>query len=292
MTGFIKQDGRVRRSRLSLLAGLALVAITALVAALVAVSSGTAATAVKPAVTAPPTITGTPKVDGTLTATDGTWSGGGTMTFAYQWTRCDKDGGSCSNISGATTKTYTLKNPDKDNTLRVRVTATNADGSTAATSVPTAVVTVADATPAPTPTPTPTTDGCPKTTQANAAVAVTDVTAPARLLVDKFTADPGRITLGVRTFTVRIHVSNTCGQSVKGATVFVNAVPFNQVNSATQPTGDDGWAQLTFNKMKGFPAATKQQLLVMFVRASKPGDPILAGISTRRLVSFPVSLNG
>jgi len=288
MTKLIKQDGRMRRSRLALLAGFAIVAATALVA----VSVGTAAPAAKPSVTAPPTITGTTKVDSTLTASDGTWAGGGNMTFAYQWTRCDKDGGSCSNISGATTKTYTLKTVDKDNTLRVRVTATNADGSTGATSVPTGVVAAADATPTPTPTPTPTSDGCPKTTQANAAVSVTDVTAPARLLVDKFTADPGRITLGVRSFTVRIHVSNTCGQSVKGATVFANAVPYNQINSATQPTGDDGWAQLSFSTARGFPAATKQQLLVMFVRASKPGEPILAGISTRRLVSLPVSLHG
>ena len=44
----------------------------------------------------------------------------------------------------------------------------------------------------------------------------------------------------------------------------------------------DGDVTLTFNRQGGFPAAGNQQLLVMFVRASRPGDPILAGVSTRR----------
>jgi hypothetical protein len=33
-------------------------------------------------------------------------------------------------------------------------------------------------------------------------------------------------------------------------------------------------------------------LLVMFIRARKPGDNVLAGVTTSRLVSAPVRLNG
>ena len=45
----------------------------------------------------------------TLTADDGTWSGNPT-SFAYQWQRCDADNVvACSNVVGATGKTYALQ---------------------------------------------------------------------------------------------------------------------------------------------------------------------------------------
>jgi len=262
------------------------IAVAGVLAATVALAAmaATALVADKPSNTSPPTISGTASEGSTLTANNGNWSGGGTMTFAYQWRRCDKSGGSCSDISGATQQTYKLVQVDNGNTLRVAVTATNADGSASATTVPTAVVAASTGGGGQTG------NGCPSG-GSGATVSVNDVASPARLQIDQFQSSPNVIPGNMQSFTMRVHVGDTCGQTVTGAQVYVTAVPFNQVDIPSQvTTGSDGWATLQFNRRAGFPAATKQRLMVMFVRASKPGDPVLAGISTRRLVSLRVSL--
>ena len=89
--------------------------------------------------TAPPTISGTPKVGQTMTADPGSWSGNPT-SFAYQWQRCDADVAACSNLVGATSKTYVVPLADLGYRLRVVVTAHNAKGTATATSAITTVV--------------------------------------------------------------------------------------------------------------------------------------------------------
>jgi len=255
-----------------------------------------AAIAAAPVNTAPPTISGTAREGETLTANNGTWTGTGTITYTYQWQRCDKDGGSCSSISGAVEKTYVLKTPDLGNTLRVRVTARNADGATARTTTPTGVVaaapttttTATTTTTGTTTTTTPPANGCPAGT---GGLTVASIASPARLLIDGQSISPSPVGGSTQSVTVRFHVSACAGRPVQGALVYVTAVPFSQFSTSEQATGADGWATVTLNRQRGFPATAKQQLLVIFVRARKPGENLLAGVSTRRLVSFPVRLN-
>ena len=267
-----------RAVRLTLLPVAAIIGAAALLAGSLTGSS-TAASAVKPSNGSPPTISGAAEEGKTLTASRGTWTGTDPITYSFAWRRCDADGGSCATIGGAKSNTYALKAVDAGNTLRVAVTAKNADGSTTATSVPTAVVKPAAAPPP--------SNGCGK--PSNGTISIGDVSPPAHLVIDQNQASPSTITFGTDVVTARFHVS-ACGASVQGALVYTTAVPYNQFSIPNeQQTGADGWATLEFRRLGGFPATQQQQLLVMFVRARKASEPILAGISARRLVSFRVA---
>ena len=120
---------------------------------------------------------------------------------------------------------------------------------------------------------------------------VTKISPPARLLVDTLQADPRVVTRGTAALVVRFHVTSNCGGPVQGALVYATATPYNQFAIPPEaPTGADGWATLVFRRLQGFPVSGRQQLIAVFVRARKPGESVLGGISTRRLVSIPVRL--
>jgi Fibronectin type III domain len=87
-----------------------------------------------PVNTVTPAVTGTATVGQTLSTTNGTWTGVPTPTFTYQWQRAG------SNISGATSSTYTLVAADASNTIRCIVTAINTVSAVDATSNSTASV--------------------------------------------------------------------------------------------------------------------------------------------------------
>jgi hypothetical protein len=98
--------------------------------ALALLASGAQARAVGPTLTAQPTIAGTVEVGSRLVAGSGTWSSSSTVTFAYQWYRCDPVGAHCSSIHGATGPGLTLSRKDAGHTIGLTVTATDSGGAT------------------------------------------------------------------------------------------------------------------------------------------------------------------
>ena len=78
--------------------------------------------------TVAPAITGTAVDEYTLTCSTGTWTGTGSITYTYQWTR------NGSNIGSATNSTYTLVTADVGQSILCVVTATDITGSASANS--------------------------------------------------------------------------------------------------------------------------------------------------------------
>jgi hypothetical protein len=248
----------------------------------VASNATTAVTAAGgPPNTAPPTITGTTTVGSTLTVNPGTWTGT-SITFAYQWQRCDAAGANCTPITGATSTTYVLANEDATHTLRVAVTATDSTGPNTVTSAQTAAVTTGA--------PPPPATGCPAA--GTGPINVSDVSPPAHLVIDRQSINPSPVRKDTQTVTFRFHVSACSGRPVVGALVYQTATPYQQFSAGEVATGADGWATLTAHRLRFFPASPRQQLLVVFVRARKQSEDLLGGISARRLVSFRVNVRG
>jgi len=215
-----------------------------------------------------PFITGTAQQDQTLTANQGGWSGSQPIQFAYRWRRCDNKGGDCVQTT-VTAQTYTLGSDDVGHTLRVLVTATNNAGSAAAISNATSVVT--------------SNGPAPGTCQP-----ITKIALPERLVIDKIAYSPSTIASRSVPLVARFHVVSTKGYCVSGASVLGLGVPFNRLSSEPEVATDNtGWAQISFQVLPTF-ELRRGNLVVIFVRARRSGDNILAGVSTRRLVSVRV----
>jgi hypothetical protein len=224
--------------------------------------------------TAPPTISGTPTEGQTLTATNGTWTGTQPITFSHQWLRCDRNGGACAAIGGATAQTYRLTTADVGNTIRVRVTARNEAGSSDATSAPSAVIQPA-APPGPA--------GQIRLPNGKISIPVSSVSPPHRLVIDAVAFTPNPVRSRSEPITARFHVSDTRGFVVRGALVFVRSVPLLTTTPGEQSTATDGWVSVRMFPRLAFPLRTGFNVQ-FFARARKSGDNVLAGVSTRRLV--------
>jgi hypothetical protein len=220
-----------------------------------------------PTNTAAPSVTGTAAVGKTLTTSNGTWTSdaaNSAITYSYAWSRCDTAGANCTAISGATATTYALVAADQGHTIRSVVTATNASGATQAQSAQTAVVSTVGGT-----------------------IAAANVVLPNLLTIDKVQYSQNPIRARKTPTTMKIHVVDQNANSVQGALIFVQGVPYSRIDNIPETQTDStGWATVNIQPAKNFP---RTGYITMFVRARVQGQDILAGSSSRRLVQATIA---
>lgn len=129
--------------------------------------------------------------------------------------------------------------------------------------------------------------GCPA---GNGPIQVADLTPPARLMIQQQGSTPSVVTPSTSSVQLHFLVSACNGRPVQGANLFAVSIPYNEFTAEHGTTAADGTLTLTASELSGFPASRRQELLAVLVRATKAGEPILGGVSSRRVVSFPVSL--
>jgi hypothetical protein len=235
--------------------------------AISAQSSLVTAAGTGPTNTSLPSISGSAQEGLTLSADKGQWNGQNPISYAYQWQRCDMSGANCTDVAGATGQSYTLGVADVAHTMRVRVTASNSRGSHSATSAQTALI-------------APSKSG-------GAAISVATIALPDRLIVDRVQFTPNPLQ-SRRAFTARFHVTDSRGFAIQGALVYALGLPYAWLANAPEiQTDGSGWATITMRPTSAMPL-TRGGALVIFVRARKPGEDLLAGVSTRRLVQVGI----
>jgi hypothetical protein len=255
----------MRRFQLVLAAG----AASGLTALAMLVGLAEAQSAVPPGNAENPSVVGTAQDGQLLIARDGEWTGTNPMTFAYQWQRCAATGGTCGDIPNATGKAYRVATADVNNRLRVRVTARNGDGAASEATPQTAVV-VAPA-------------GATRLQDGKTSIPASSVGLPDRLVLSGLQFTPG-VLRSRAPFTGRFRVTDTRGYVVRDALVLVTGVPLGWITAAQEVTTNvDGYATIQLQPTTRL-RLVRGGSMVMFVRARKQGDDLLAGISTRRLV--------
>jgi hypothetical protein len=227
-----------------------------------------------PANTAMPAISGSTTQGQSLTVSNGTWTGAAPIAYAYSWERCDANGASCAAISGETKATYVLAAADVGSKLRAKVTASNGSGG----------YTVETAAVGPVVSGLPT--GAVKLADGEISVPASSVPDTDRLLISTVSYSPGAIH-GNAPVTMKVKIVDANKYVISGALVYVLAVPSSWAAKTDEtPTAQDGTATVTLQTTSKAP---KTGSLVLFVRARTPEGNVLAGSSTRRLVSVRIA---
>lgn len=217
-----------------------------------------------PQVITAPTIAGRPVAGEPLTVNRGSWTGA-PDSYSYQWYQCDSAGSGCNGVAGATGAVFTARNEDVGHTIRVRVTARNPKGSSSSASSATDLIA--------------------QPSGSTATVPVTSISLPNQLTLGSVEFVPTVINSNAP-FVARFKVTESKGRTVSGALVYAIALPYGLIRPAGEvTTGADGWASITFAPTQALP---KRGSIQFFVRARKPGDNLLAGVSSRRLVQVTV----
>jgi hypothetical protein len=232
----------------------------------------------RPANTQAPSISGSMTEGATLTANRGNWTGTTPISYAYQWLRCNSNGGSCASIGGATGTQYKLTSSDVGRKVRLRVTAKNSAGSTSATSGEYAVVTAAGP------------SGVITLPSGEKSIPVSSVPAGQRLIVDRVQFAPNPIRSRTAPFSVQVRVKDTRGYVVRDAMVFVRSTPLvTTAGQPRRPTLTDGWAAFQMTPRSSFPQPRNGYNVQFFVKAYRAGDPELAGVAGYRLVQVKLA---
>jgi hypothetical protein len=255
----------MRKLQLVLAAG----AASALTALAMLVGMAEAQPAVAPTNTENPAVVGTAQDGQLLAAKDGEWSGDNPMEFTYQWQSCDGNGASCVNIANATSKVYRVATADVSRRLRVNVTARNSTGSASEASPATAAAAQ----------PT----GAQRLSDGKYSIPASSVNMPDRLVLSGLQFTPS-VLRSRAPFTGRFRVTDTRGYVVRDAIVLVTGVPLGWINAPQEVTTNvDGYATIQLQPTTRL-RLVRGGSMVMFVRARKQGEDLLAGISTRRLI--------
>ena len=251
---------------------LQLVLVAAAASALTALATvagfAEAQSAVPPSNSENPAVVGTAQDGELLIAKDGEWAGTNPMTFTYQWQRCST-AGACADIANSTANSYRVATADVGSRLRVRVVARNADGTAAEATAQTAAVVP----------PT----GATRLQDGKTSIPATSVNLPYRLVLSGLQFTP-TVLRSRQPFTGRFRVTDTRGYVVRDAIVLVTGVPLGWINPSQEVrTNIDGYATIQLLPTTRL-RLVRGGSMVMFIRARKQGDDLLAGISTRRLV--------
>src|SRR5262249_35916131 len=132
--------------------------------------------------------------------------------------------------------------------------------------------------------------GCPSV-QVASPIGIGDIRPPARLEIESQSSTPAVITRSTQRITLRFTIFACDHQTVRGALVYATPTPYQQFRGPERATDVNGQATITLTRQRFFPATPRQQNLIVFVRARKPGEDLLGGVSSRRLVSFRVRLH-